>query len=208
MTEKFYMHSFLLGSLLGLGAAIPIGPVNLEIIRRNLRFGTPYGISTGLGACTADLIYLILLCLGALTLLQYPTLLRIISILGSLILIWFAIGAFRSKITSISDHDQKPSLLRFGLEGFAMTAINPFTILFWASISSQLSLKALTGTSAIFLAGCGVIAGTVSWVLFINLVVHFTRHRLSATMIRGLNYVGGFILLGFAISGIVKGVLM
>ncbi len=30
----------LFGLLLGWGAAIPIGPMNLEIIRRNLRYGT------------------------------------------------------------------------------------------------------------------------------------------------------------------------
>jgi threonine/homoserine/homoserine lactone efflux protein len=42
------MHLLLFGILLGMGAAIPIGPINLEIIRRNLRFGTSFGIATGM----------------------------------------------------------------------------------------------------------------------------------------------------------------
>lgn len=200
------MHTFLLGILLGLGAAIPIGPVNLEIIRRNIRFGTPYGLFTGFGACTADLMYLILLCLGALSLLQYPTLLRLIGFAGSLILIWFATCIFRSHPKDSTTKEAKPHLLRASLEGFLMTAVNPFTILFWASISSQLSLAALSTSYALFPAGAGVIIGTVSWVCFINVLIHFTRHRLSQTAIKWLNYIGGFILLGFAVSGIVKSV--
>jgi L-lysine exporter family protein LysE/ArgO len=124
------MHLVLFGILLGLGAAIPVGPVNLEMIRRNLRFGTAYGMMTGFGACAADLTYLTLLCLGALTLLQYPDVLRVLGIVGSLILIWFGISAFRSKPAVVQDNVVLPSLMRYGIEGYAITLINPFTILF------------------------------------------------------------------------------
>ena len=39
------MHIFYGCFLLGLGAAAPIGPVNLEIIRRNLQHGFATGFS-------------------------------------------------------------------------------------------------------------------------------------------------------------------
>lgn len=198
------MHLLLLGILLGMGAAIPIGPVNLEIIRRNLRFGTAYGIVTGLGACTADITYLVLLCLGALALLQYPEVLRAFGLIGSLILIWFAVGAFRAKATETVDKSSLPSLFRYGVEGYAITIINPYTILFWASVSSQISLDALSDSNAIALAGAGVVIGTVGWVLFLNGLIHFTRHKLTANAVKWLNYTGGVILLGFAISGIIR----
>ena len=202
------MHLLLFGILLGLGAAIPVGPVNLEMIRRNLRFGTPYGIVTGLGACTADLTYLTLLCLGALTLLQYPDVLRILGIVGSLILIWFGISAFRSKKTDTPENTILPSLLRYGMEGYAITLINPFTILFWASVSSQISMIAITYDHAILYAGSGVIIGTVSWVLALNSILHFTRHHLSQRVIQWLNYTGGIIILGFAGLGIFRAIVL
>lgn len=199
------MHLLIVGILLGMGAAIPIGPVNLEMIRRNLRFGTSYGIVTGLGACSADITYLLLLCLGALALLQYPDVLRVIGFVGSLILAWFAIGAFRAKpIHETPDKSSLPSLFRYGIEGYAITMINPYTILFWASISSQISLSALTHTNALILAGLGVVIGTVSWVLFLNGLIHFTRHKLTPIAIKWLNYSGGLILLGFALSGLYR----
>ena len=75
------MHLFILGLILGWGAAIPIGPINLEIIRRHLSFGMIFGIAYGLGACIADLCYLILLMSGALILLQHPLVLKIIGII-------------------------------------------------------------------------------------------------------------------------------
>ncbi len=198
------MHFLLLGIILGLGVAIPIGPVNLEVIRRNLRFGTSFGMVTGLGACAADITYLILLCFGTLALLQYPMILRSFGIVGSLILAWFAINAFRAQSMETIQKRSRPSLLRYGIEGYAMTMINPFTILFWASVSSQISLHALSGMNGLLLAGLGVIIGTVGWVISLNILIHFTRHKLTPRAIQWLNYTGGTILMGFALMGILR----
>lgn len=196
------MKLLLLGLLLGMGAAIPIGPVNLEIIRRNLRFGTPYGLATGIGACTADVTYLVLLCAGALTLLQYPEVLKITGLIGALVLGWFGISALRSKLTDTPDRNSFPSLWKYTFDGYVITLINPYTILFWASVSSQLSIAASENEYAIFLTGTGVIIGTVGWVVLLNLLIHYTRHRLNTTAIKWLNYTGGIILLSFAAMGL------
>jgi len=48
---------FLNGLALGLGAAAPIGPVNVEIARRTLRFGRRAGFLLGCGAVTVDVGY-------------------------------------------------------------------------------------------------------------------------------------------------------
>ena len=199
------LHLFFLGILLGWGAAIPIGPVNLEITRRNLRFGTPYGISLGFGACTADLTYLILLCTGTIVLLQHPTLLQIVGLLGSAILIWFGLNALRMKPGKFKDKQINTSYFRNGVEGYLMTLLNPYTILFWASVSSQLSIAtagaATDQVNSTVAAGLGVILGTVSWVIFLNFLIHFTRHKLSDKVVHRLNIAGGIILLGFAAFG-------
>lgn len=197
------LHTFFVGLLLGWGAAIPIGPINLEITRRNLKFGTSIGISTGLGACTADLTFLILLCSGVLVFLQYPSVLRVFGLMGSLILFWFGIVTMRQKILDYnSEINPKNSLIRNGIEGYLMTLLNPFTILFWASVSAQLSIVTANLDHAILYAGTGVIFGTVSWVFFLNFVLHHTRHRLSPKLMHRLNFCGGLILIAFAIFGL------
>src|SRR5215207_2159432 len=52
------------GVALGLGAAVPIGPVNVQIARRVLRGGFWPGFVLGCGAVTADVIYAVLSSLG------------------------------------------------------------------------------------------------------------------------------------------------
>lgn len=199
------MHFLFLGILLGMGVAIPLGPINLEMIRRNLHFGTSYGIATGLGACSADVTYLILLCAGALTLLQHPDVLRTFGLCGSLILAWFAFMTFRAKISAPAEKKSRPSLYRYIFEGYLITLINPMTILFWGSVSSQVSLIAMNNHfTAIVLTGLGVAIGTVGWVLSINTLLHFTRHKFSKTTMKVLNIIGGTILLGFALAGFLK----
>lgn len=188
-----------LGLLLGWGAAIPLGPMNLEIMRRNLRFGTRFGVVTGFGACSADVIYLCLISVGALIILQHPMVLTIVGILGALILAYFGISALRLPVATIADRGTVPSLLINNyLQGLLMTLVNPYTILFWASVSSHVVISADLKLQNILLSGLGVILGTVSWVLGLNLVLHHTRHKLSANAIHWLNRFGGVILLGFA----------
>lgn len=200
------LHLLVFGLLLGWGAAIPVGPINLEIIRRNLRFGTLIGLALGLGACSADLTYLMLLSIGALKILAHPQILKVISILGSLILAWFGWGALRLKSAETSGNNSDLPMVgsawRNYIEGYCLTLINPYTILFWSSISTTIAVTTRGVQYATLYAGLGVLIGTVSWICGLNLLLHFTRHRLSARSIQILNIIGGIILLGFAIAGL------
>lgn len=46
-----------LGLIFGLGAAVPIGPINTEIARRTLKRGMFFGIAFGSGAVLVDIVY-------------------------------------------------------------------------------------------------------------------------------------------------------
>ncbi len=48
---------FILGVAFGLGAAVPIGPINTEIARRTLRDGMLAGMCFGFGAVVIDIIF-------------------------------------------------------------------------------------------------------------------------------------------------------
>ena len=180
------MHLLFYGLMLGLGAAVPIGPINLEMMRRNLKYGTFHGISLGLGACSADVAYVMLLCTGALVLLTHPSILNSVGILGSLLLCWFGYKAFflSAKIDKVVA--KKKSAAQSIFEGFLLTFVNPYTILFWMSVSSQLLL---------------VTHGQQRAVLLFNLLLKLTRHKLSDHTIHRLNQLGGVVLWGFALYG-------
>src|SRR5579862_1875601 len=54
------LDNFMTFLALGLGAAAPIGPVNVEIARRTLRGGFWPGLTLGAGAVTVDCLYSLL----------------------------------------------------------------------------------------------------------------------------------------------------
>lgn len=199
------VHIFLIGVLLGWGAAIPIGPLNLEIVRRNLRFGTPAGLAIAAGACLGDITYLTLLSLGALSILTHPFFAASLSLVGACILGWFGVSALR---TTIVRESQKPlikkPLWRHTLEGYLLVMINPYTVLFWLSISTQIAHYAMQNHWIILTMGAGVIIGVSSWASGLNILLHYTRHKLSATTILWFNRIGGVIILGFAIAGVLR----
>jgi L-lysine exporter family protein LysE/ArgO len=199
---------FIFGLLLGWGAAIPIGPMNLEIIRRNLYYGTWYGVALGIGACSADITYIILLALGAVTILHHVIALKVIGITGSLILAWFGYSALKlqsnklkNDIIPLNNSSNKP-LWRHTLDGYILTLINPYTILFWSSISTQIALMSQGTHYTIVYASFGVLIATLSWIISLNTVLNFTKHRLSQKTMQLLNYLGGIVLLGFAALGL------
>ena len=76
------MESFITGFLLGLGIAIPIGPLNILIMNYSLS-SFKQGFSFGLGAMSADMMFFILLSVGVLAVLDAPCIFNIIAIFGS-----------------------------------------------------------------------------------------------------------------------------
>ncbi len=203
----FYLHLLGYGILLGLGAAMPIGPINLEIVRRNLRFGMGSGLLVGLGAACTDLTYLILLSIGAISLLTHPNIINTIGLIGAVILGWFGVQALRAKVNEADDNsNNKPKnkrQWRHWFDGYIMTLLNPMTVLFWASVSSQVALQAQHNHYAVAFMGTGVIIGAYGWAASLNTTIHFTRHRFSPKAMQWLNWVGGLILIGFALFGLI-----
>ena len=202
--NTFY-HMFYIGLLLGLGAAMPIGPVNLEIIRRNVQYGLWAGLLLGMGAVLSDLTYIIALSYSFIALLQNPHTLHIIGVLGSMIIGYFGIQSILSKPRDnkpTTSNKAAPHHLFHLLAGYSMTLINPYTILFWGSISSQIVLIERQSPHLFYVTIVGVIAGAAGWAVSLNLLLHATRERINANTMSWLNKVGGVILILFSLYGL------
>ncbi len=198
------LHILLLGLIIGWGVAMPLGPINIEIMRRNLHYGVRYGLAIGVGATFADICYLLLLTTGAIQLLHHSTILRIISIAGSLVLMWFAYRIFSSTIEQPTEKSLKPYTLWHSISsGFIVAFLSPFNLLFWASLTSQITTITQGDSNNIIIVGVGIIIGAMAWVSTLNSILFFTRHKLSPKVIRILNNLGGVALFGFAIYGMI-----
>lgn len=197
------MHLFFLSIFVGWGVAMPIGPINIEMMRRNLSDGFAYGIALGIGATSADVTYLLLLVSGALVLLHQQLLLQVFSIIGAIILLWFAWQALSMPAKQADSYRPHLSILRCIRNGYFIAIFSPFNLLFWLSLTSQMAALTQGQHFSLLLSGLGIIIGAMSWVISLNLLIHFTRHRLSNNVVAWLNRIGGIILIGFAIYSVI-----
>ena len=193
------------GALIGLGAAAPIGPVNVEIARRTLRGGFVAGVALGAGAVSVDVAYAFATTLSVGRFLDRQAV-RVPLGLGSVLILsylgWQCLrAAWRGGGGAAGiDADASvppPSVARGYGAGLLMTAVNPLTIAFWFT-----ALPSVAGPIAprlLPLIAVGVFAGTMAWVLgFAGTLSALGRFR-RGTWLRVVDGLGGATLLAFAV---------
>ena len=121
---------FLAGTLLGLSIVAPPGPVIAVMATASARGRTRESIAMGLGAVTADAMWLILMLFGFVTILQHH--LRVVGALGVLgggILLWMSWTTLRSVGRGIGESTIRGSY-RLGV---ATVATSPFSLAWWTA---------------------------------------------------------------------------
>ena len=188
------MDSFITGILLGLGVAIPIGPLNILIMNYSLSsFGR--GFALGMGAMSADILYFVLLSLGVLAVFDNPWIFKSIAIFGAIFLLYMTWACYKNAskmLAKISSTERGESLLACYLKGLGLNSINPFIIGFWLSLSSVIASSANW-----MIAALGVLLALFAWVVGRSLVTSLARRIISAKVARIFSYVSAVLMLFF-----------
>jgi threonine/homoserine/homoserine lactone efflux protein len=213
--------------VLGLSAAIPIGPVNLEIMRRGLQGGFRAAFAVGLGAATIDGLYSVAFTLGFASV-GDPEVLRMLGYAGAAVLVTLGLLTIRSAFhpappprtlgNCILDPQtgeacpidaalatgtaEAPAVLmaKGYATGLTMTATNPMTLGFWASVGAGAQQLVTAGAAARLVLTAGVIVGAMSWVVAFSLFLHHGRHWVSPGMQRALTIAGGVGIVAFGVK--------
>ena len=183
------------GLLLGLGAAAPIGPVNVEIARRTLRGGFWRGFALGCGAVTVDVLYAVVTGLSLQRFFDRPAVVVPLTVAGILLLLYLAFLSLRAALRDLradpldpldpldpvvaaATPSPSPRSSAHGayLTGVLMTLLNPMTLAFWFTVvptmagSTAGAANAAANTEAgrfdLPMICAGVFIGTVGWVVF------------------------------------------
>lgn len=205
------------GILLGLAAAAPIGPVNIEIARRTFRHGFAAGVFTGMGAVSVDVLYLTLSGIGVRLLVQQTAAYRAIGLAGAALLAYLgtmslraAIGGFRGGEAAAPQRWGEPSppapwrsasAPNAYLTGFLMTLLNPMTLAFWfIAVPAAVGAIASQPRSELPIMGVGVFLGTALWVVtfagLLDIAARRSTHR--ARWLPLADLIGGAMLIAFA----------
>jgi threonine/homoserine/homoserine lactone efflux protein len=199
------------GLLLGIGAAAPIGPVNIEIARRTLQHGFRAGFALGVGAVTVDVTYAILTSLGVASLSRYPLVYGSIPVLGAMLLTYLGVSSIiaaiqASRTNPIVDEaypstETTLSTLRRGyFTGLMMTFFNPMTLFFWfTAVPSALGKSDVVRPRTDLPIICtGVFLATLAWVVFFASALKWLRRWRRQWWMTAADATGGLVLLGFA----------
>lgn len=161
------------GFFTGFIASIPLGPSGLESISRSISKGFRAGFKVSLGAVSADIVYIIIINLGFLTIFTKNT--RIHSlfwIVSGIVLIFSTKISFKSKSLdlklekSINKHSSNGFLV-----GFLITFLNPTTPSLWIALSGTLfNVWKHQGRIFFIFSISSMIIGSITWFCFLNIL--------------------------------------
>jgi len=188
--------SFFEGFLLGLGAAVPLGPINILIMNEAIK-EYKSAVTIGLGAMSSDIIYLFLIMLGLVTFFKQPYILNSLSFFGAIFLIYLAYSIFKSRSSKqkVSKASKKSNYPKLYIKGLTLTFVNPYTIGFWLSVSGFVASKELE----MFITLFGMLSAIALWITIMPYLVHKSKHRISPRVSYSINIVSAVILLGFGL---------
>jgi threonine/homoserine/homoserine lactone efflux protein len=192
----------LLGIIIGLMVAVPVGPLGLLCVNRALSRGPLYGLFSGMGVATADALAAGITALGMTLvsdfLIDHQMFLRGV---GGIFLCYLGIKIYRTRpVTQIPVGDGG-SLARAYATTFLLTVSNPVTFLSFVAIYAGWGVRSLSGRylAAALLAG-GVFSGSVLWWLALEVGLLLFRDRFSHSVLGWIHKVSGAVI---TVAGII-----
>jgi threonine/homoserine/homoserine lactone efflux protein len=190
----------LLGILIGLMVAVPVGPLGLLCLNRSLATGRLYGLVSGLAVATADALAAGMVALGISLisgfLTDHQVLLRLV---GGVFLCYLGWKIYRTEPKlqqSVSNNVH--SLLGVFITTVLLTFSYPVTILSFIAIYAGWGVESLSGHYfGAALLTLGVFIGSSLWwiALFVGLTVFHDRFSLG--VLAWIHRVSGAVIAGF-----------
>jgi len=181
------------------GVMMP-GPVFAVTVNRGVKSQFA-GVRVALGHALIEIPLILLIYYGFASFFQDPVVQKVLFLVGGGVLIWMGIKGLRSKEKAVKEGRELPR--NSVLAGAITTALNPFFILWWATIGSMLIMQSLTFQSPTFPMLGFVLFAVVhllcdfGWLASISMVVHRTKKLLGGKVQRGLILASTLLLIGF-----------
>lgn len=128
-------------SLISASGALAPGPLTTATLAVGTKNGWKGGFKIALGHTLVEFPLVVVIALGLYALFSDPTFVRISSLVGGVFMLFFGyltIRDVRSEIKTDSKFNGYPLMV-----GIALTALNPFFVLWWVGIGSPLILHSI-----------------------------------------------------------------
>ncbi|MHA2028414.1 MAG: LysE family transporter [Candidatus Kariarchaeaceae archaeon] len=215
---------FLFLAILGFSLALPLGPVNMEMIKQGVasKRGWILGILTGIGAMTGDfVISMSVLFVGSellASVLEVKVLAALLFFANAALLGYIGYNALKSSAdtSSIMDDDttkfvqekfQLSAISKQYMLGFVIVVTSPWSYLWWASfgpviLESDIEINTFTDR---FIVTLMFLVGILAWVLIINIALLISHEVASEKMLNNITRISAGVILLFALSILIDG---
>lgn len=203
-----------IGFGIGVAVAAPMGPVNIMVIHRGVRYGFTAAFVAGLGAVVGDGLFAAVAAFGVTAISDLITgHLGFIKILGGLLLIAFGVSLVpRTPHPEKGvEEDNRLSLIGAAVSSFVLCVTNPALLLGFVAIFSGLDEIGRAPDNYVSAAELtfGVVMGGLSWWFTLATVVARFRNKITVPWLRSINVAagialaifGGLLLADVAING-------
>ncbi len=163
------------------------------------------GIQIALGHALVEIPLMLLIYFGFARFFQDELVQLILSVFGGTVLIWLGIGMFRARARVIGTGKDLP--YNSVVAGVVTSALNPFFILWWATIGSMLLMRSLVfGTKGLIVFIIVHWLCDLVWLSLVSAVIYRTHTLWGERFQEGLFIACSLLLIGFGGWFIVSGV--
>jgi len=195
------------GTSVSVALAAPIGPINVEIVRRGLFGGFRHGWLVGLGAVTVDTLYCLLVVTGLAPVADSAALRAPLFLAGAVVLLYLGAASLRAARRETVAETRSASPRRSFVTGMLMAAANPLGIVYWLSVGAAMIASAVTrgGEHAASLLIGGVFTGVICWVTLLSTMTQLGRRFVSPRVMCWITGLSGAALMLFGCYFAVQG---
>jgi threonine/homoserine/homoserine lactone efflux protein len=186
------LQLFIAGSALGLSLAMPPGPINALMAAESAQGKAMRGFVVGLGAMTADTIFLIVsYTLGSLVSIEGP-IRGVLYLISAGILAYLAYVTFISRKKGIGGVASGRRLHLPYVMGLSIGLTNPLQIAWWLSVG----LSLIVSIGPVIIAG--FFAGIILWIVSFPLIIRWASGKVPHLYVAVI-YVSTALLIVFAV---------
>jgi len=187
------------GILIGLCISVPLGPIGMLCIQRTLNRGQKYGIATGLGATTSDLVYTIITLFFLSFVIDFIEENRIIiQLVGSVVVAVFGYFIFSTNPATQPKPNEpiKQTLLGDYASSFGLTFSNPLVLFVLIALFARFEFIGSNTTLLLSISGIiSILGGALLWWSMLTFLVSRFKNKLNMRELKIINQITGIVII-------------
>jgi threonine/homoserine/homoserine lactone efflux protein len=163
------------------------------------------GTQMSLGHAVIEVPLILLIYFGFAQFFQNSTVQLVLSVLGGGMILWMGISMFHARTEVVRGGRETP--YSAFTAGIIMSGLNPFFLLWWATIGSMLVMRFLDfGTKGLVIFIIAHWLCDLVWLSFVSMTVYKTRSLWGMRIQEGMFIACSLLLAGFGIWFIISGI--